>query len=69
MKKSLGAGRKNRGFSQIEPVVVMAVLRIRASMALSQLISYLTVATSKAGRQDMRAAAPSSWPSRGRGGS
>jgi Tfp pilus assembly protein FimT len=39
-----------------ELVVVMAVLGILASMALPQLMSYLTVATSNAGRDEMRTA-------------
>lgn len=56
MKSRLGAGRNNRGFSMIELVVVVAVLGILASMALPQLISYLTVATSTAGLQEMRVA-------------
>ena len=56
MKSMLGAGRNNRGFSLIELVVVVAVLGILASMALPQLISYLTVATSTAGLQEMRVA-------------
>jgi prepilin-type N-terminal cleavage/methylation domain-containing protein len=56
MKRGLGTGRNNLGFSLIELVVVVAVLGILASMALPQLISYLTVATSNAGLQEMRVA-------------
>ena len=56
MKSRLGAGRNNRGFSITELIVVMAVLGILASMTLPQFLSYLRVATSNAGRQEMRAA-------------
>lgn len=56
MKSRLGAGRDNRGFSITELVVVMAVLGIFASMATPQLLSYLRVATSNAGRDEMREA-------------
>jgi prepilin-type N-terminal cleavage/methylation domain-containing protein len=56
MKSRPGTGRNNRGFSITELVVVMAVLGILASMALPQLLSYLRVATSNAGRDEMRVA-------------
>jgi prepilin-type N-terminal cleavage/methylation domain-containing protein len=56
MKYRLIAGRNNRGFSITELVVVMAVLGILTSMALPQLLSYLRVATSNAGRDEMRGA-------------
>lgn len=56
MKSRPGAGRNNRGFSITELVVVMAVFGILASMALPQLLSYLRVATSNSGRQEMRVA-------------
>jgi prepilin-type N-terminal cleavage/methylation domain-containing protein len=56
MKSRPGARRNNRGFSITELVVAMAVLGILASMALPQLLSYLTVATSNAGRDEMRVA-------------
>lgn len=56
MKSRRGAGLNNRGFSITELVVVMAVLGTLTSMALPQLLSYLRVATSNAGRDEMRAA-------------
>jgi prepilin-type N-terminal cleavage/methylation domain-containing protein len=56
MRSRPGAGPKNGGFSITELVVVMAVLGILASMAIPQLISYLRVATSNAGRDEMRVA-------------
>jgi hypothetical protein len=33
MKKSLGAGRKNRGFSQIEPVIVATLLLLAVGVS------------------------------------
>lgn len=56
MKSRRGVGLNNRGFSITELVVVMAVLGTLTSMALPQLLSYLRVATSNAGRDEMRAA-------------
>jgi prepilin-type N-terminal cleavage/methylation domain-containing protein len=56
MKSRPGAGCNNRGSSLTELAVVVAVLGLLASMAFPHFLSYLRVATSNAGRQEIRVA-------------